>query len=160
MAKPPRMEYENVAVDVWINGEISEIQYEDSHDFPAVKGNPAKKGPACKIILSLHGYKHPKPSFWMWFSYGEQTKLFQTYISQLVEDAKPDMDFDLDHLKGFQIKAMYVQKAGKEYQNLSQIRTADGVKLLATNAPAPASVGPAASSEEEKPPIDDEEVPS
>lgn len=120
MRPPPRpkMEYEQVIVDEWIKGTISEIEYDMEHKsmFKGVE----KVGPAVRIKLTLDGYKFPKSSGWMAFVYTAKANLYKTYITQLVKDPKVDMKFDLDLLKNMPIKVMFVQN--DEYQNVSQIR--------------------------------------
>lgn len=133
MLPPPRpkIAYEQVVVDEWIKGTISEIEYDMEHKsmFKGVE----KVGPAVRIKLTLDGYKFPKSSGWMAFVYAAKANLFKTYISQLVNDARTDMKFDLDLLKDMPIKVMFVQN--DEYQNVSQIRPL-GEKINANTEPA------------------------
>lgn len=133
MLPPPRpkIAYEQVIVDEWIKGTISEIEYDMEHKsmFKGVE----KVGPAVRIKLTLDGYKFPKSSGWMAFVYAAKANLFKTYISQLVNDARTDMKFDLDLLKDMPIKVMFVQN--DEYQNVSQIRPL-GEKINANTEPA------------------------
>lgn len=116
--KPPKREYEQVEVDTWLNGEITDIQYEESHEF-TYKGN-VNSGPGVKIIIKLDDYKDSKHTRWMYFNYGEKSNLYKLWLSPLVQGAKPNMDFDLDGLKGTKIKVMYAQNG--EYQNLVMVR--------------------------------------
>lgn len=120
MLPPPRpkIDYEQVVVDEWIKGTISEIEYDMEHKS-TFKGVD-KVGPAVRIKLALEGYKFPKSSGWMAFVYTEKANLYKTYIKQLVDNAQVDMKFDLDLLRNFPIKVMFVQN--EEYQNVSQIR--------------------------------------
>lgn len=133
MRPPPRpkMEYEQVVVDDWIKGTISEIEYDLEHK--SMYKGVEKVGPAVRIKLSLDGYKFPKSSGWMAFVYTAKANLYKTYIGQLVKDPKVDMKFDLDLLKGMPIKVMFVQN--DEYQNVSQIRPL-GEKIAADLEPA------------------------
>lgn len=114
---PPKREFEKVAVDEWINGEISEIQYEMKHAFKT------SEGPAVKIKISLVGYKFPKTTPWMLFSYSKKSNIFILFIEPLVEGAYEYMNFDMDQLKGMKVKAMFEQKG--EYQNIVRIRPLD-----------------------------------
>lgn len=138
MLPPPRpkIAYEQVVVDEWIKGTISEIEYDLKHKS-MFKGEQ-KIGPAVRIKLTLDGYKFPKSSGWMAFVYTEKANLYKTYIKQLVEGAYVDMKFDIDLLKDMPIKVMFVQN--EEYQNVSQIRPL-GEKIVAEAEP-PEEVAP------------------
>lgn len=130
---PPRREFEKVKVDEWISGDITDIQYEQEHEF-SYKGNKSK-GMAARIIFNLDGYKDRKQTGWMGFSYSEKSTLYRVYLSALVEGAKPNMNFDLDLLKNLRIKVMYAQNG--EYQNVVMVRPLQdkilpGSKLKAT----------------------------
>jgi len=63
----------------------------------------------------------------MSFSYGDKANLYLKYLVPLVEGAKPEMDFDIDHLKGMKIKTLWITK--NEFQNIDVIRP-DGKKLV------------------------------
>lgn len=114
---PPRREFEKVAVDDWINGEISEITYDLKHQFKT------SEGPAVRIKINLFGYKFPKSSPWMLFSYSKMSNLYILFIDPLVEGAREHMNFDLDQLKGMKIKIMFEAKG--EYQNIVRLRPSD-----------------------------------
>lgn len=132
MLPPPRpkIEYEQVVVDDWIKGTISEIEYDMEHKS-TYKG-VERSGPSVRIKLTLDGYKFPKSSGWMAFVYTEKANLYKTYIKQLVDGAHVDMKFDLDLLKNMPIKVMFVQN--EEFQNVSQIRPI-GEKIMAKMEP-------------------------
>lgn len=119
--KPPareRTEFEKVKVDEWIAGDIAEVQYDKAHEF-TFKGEK-KINPGVRFKFSLEGYNFPHYSRWMTFSYGEKSNLYRKYLFCLVDGAKPDMDFDLDELKGFPIKTMWSNN--DDFQNLEMIR--------------------------------------
>lgn len=111
---PPKREFEKVEVDTWINGVITEIIYDMKHAFKN------SEGPAVKIKISLVGYKFPKTTPWMLFSYAKKSNLYILFIEPLVEGAYEYMNFDLDQLKDAQVKIMFEQKG--EYQNILRIR--------------------------------------
>lgn len=111
---PPARIFEKVAVDEWINGEITEIQYDMKHLFKN------SEGPAVKIKIALVGYKFPKTTPWMLFSYSKKSNLFILFVEPLVEGAYEYMNFDLDQLGLAKIKVMFEQKG--EYQNILRIR--------------------------------------
>ena len=46
---PPRREFEKVAVDDWLSGDIADIQYDLKHQFKT------SEGPAVKIKINLFG---------------------------------------------------------------------------------------------------------
>lgn len=119
--KPPPMpkrEYEKVKIDDWIAGTIEDINYKDNHTFK-YKG-VEKVSPAVRFKFKLNNYEYPHYSKWMFFGYGEKAVLFQKFLSPLVKNASPEMDFDLDHLKGFEIKTMWSEKG--DFQNLEMVR--------------------------------------
>lgn len=138
--KPPKKEFEQVRVDEWLMGEISDIQYEQEHEF-TYKGVKSV-GAGVKIQISLDGYKDKKSTGWLGFNYSAKSNLYKFFIEPLVEGARPNMDFDLDRLKNLRIKAMYAQKG--EYQNIFAIRPDQG-KVL------PGSAAPKKETEEEVP---------
>jgi len=111
---PPTRIFEKVAVDEWLSGEITEIQYDMKHLFKA------SEGPAVKIKIAIVGYKFPKTTPWMLFSYSKKSNLFILFVEPLVEGALEYMSFDLDQLKAAKIKVMFEQKG--EYQNILRIR--------------------------------------
>lgn len=114
----PKIDYERIKkYDEWIRGTISEIKLDEAHQF---KGEFAKVGPAVMIKIQLEGHQFPHTTGWMTFSYGEKSNLFTKYLRHLVENAQPDMRFDLDALKGMEVKTMW-SKDG-EYDRLEQIR--------------------------------------
>ena len=111
---PPRKVFETVKVDEWINGEISEITYDMKHAFKKTEG------PAVRIKISLVGYKYPKMTPWMLFSYSKKSNLFILFVEPLIEGAYEYMNFDLDQIKGMKIKLMFEQK--DQYQNIVRVR--------------------------------------
>lgn len=121
MKPPPRAktEFERVPkYDEWINGKITEIEYDENHK--STYAGEEKIRPAVRFKFGLEGCTHPKRSRWLTFNYGEKANLYKQFISVLVEDAEPYMDFDLDGLKDMKIKTMWTQDG--DYDNLSMIR--------------------------------------
>lgn len=115
---PPKREFEKVAVDEWIEGTISEIQYDTKHAFKN------SEGPAVKIKIALVGYKFPKTTPWMLFSYSKKSNVFSLFVEPLVEGATEYMNLDLDVLKDFKVKVMFEAKG--EYQNIVRVRPLNG----------------------------------
>ena len=128
--RPPKREFEQVKVDEWLTGEIVDIQYEQEHEF-TYKGVKSV-GSAAKISIKLDGYKDKKSTGWWSFNYSEKSNLYKFFIQPLVDNAVPNIDFDLDVLKNLRIKVMYTQNG--EYQNLMAVRPAE-TKVLASSVP-------------------------
>jgi hypothetical protein len=108
MAKPPeraKVEFEKVKVGEFINGVIENIEYEKDHVFKSKEGT--KTAPAVRFVFKLDGYQYPHRSRWMTFSYAEKSNLYKNYLSKLILGAMPDMDMDLDVLKGVKVKTIW-----------------------------------------------------
>jgi len=118
MAKPQQKVFEQLVVNDFIFGTISEIKYEKDHAFNSTTGT-SKVADAVKIIFKLDGYSESHGTRWMTFSYDERANLFAKYVSKLVENPKPYMDFDLDLLKGMKIKTIWKQDG--KWQNIDGI---------------------------------------
>lgn len=121
MKPPPREKtaFERVPkYDEWISGVINDIEYDAAHK--STYAGEEKIRPAVRFKFGLEGCNFPKRSKWLTFSYGEKANLYKNFISVLVDDAEPDMDFDLDELKDFKIKTMWSEDG--EYDNLTMIR--------------------------------------
>jgi hypothetical protein len=138
--KPPKrassMEYEKVSTEDFIPGVIEDIRYDAEHVFKGFgkdeKGNqkPDTKAHAVRLKFKLEGYQYPHYSRWMRFNYGEKANLYQKILVPLVEGAAPDMDFDLDQLKGVKVKTLWVEK--NDFQSVETIRPV-GKKVVALN---------------------------
>lgn len=116
--KPPKqnnVEYEKVPTDDFVKAEIEDIAYDQEHLFKGFNGEADKKRPAVRLRFKVEGCKFSHYSRWMSFSYGEKATLFTKYLVPLVEDAQPDMDFDLDGLKGMKIKILWAEKNGFQF---------------------------------------------
>lgn len=115
----PKTEYEHIPkYDEWISGEIADIEYDQEHK--KMFQGEEKIGPAVRFKFTLEGCSFPHRSRWLTFSYGEKSNLYKQFLSHLIKDVEPDMDFDLDILKGLKIKTMWARK--DEYENLEMIR--------------------------------------
>lgn len=111
------IEFERVKTNVFISGIIEDIQ-RDKERVTVFKGKESVKD-CVRLKFALDGYQYPKYSRWLTFSYGAKSRLFQTILKPLVPNAKPDMDFDLESLKGVRVKTFWSQEG--EYQNLQLI---------------------------------------
>ncbi len=129
--KPPprtKMEYERVDTQDWTLGVIEEIQREENRETgykDKETGEPLIRD-CIRFKFKLEGYHYPHYSGWMTFGYGEKFNLFKKYILALVDKAQPDMDFDLERLKNFPVKIMWVNNG--DYQNVEMVRPA-GAKI-------------------------------
>src|SRR6187431_469328 len=99
-------EYEKLDTNNLLSGTIEDIRYDEKHLFKGfTKKNgevvPDRTAHGVQFKFKVDGYKSPHYSRWMSFNYGEKATLYSKYILPLVEGATPDMDLDLDLLKGF-----------------------------------------------------------
>lgn len=111
--KPPKREFERINTNEFVNGRIVDVQYEAEHEFN-FQGNK-KKSPAVRFKFEIEGYQHYHYSRWMTFMYGEKTNLYLKYLVPLVEGAQPDMDFDIENLKGMKVKMLWQERNGFQY---------------------------------------------
>lgn len=116
------IEFEKVAIGEFITGVITNVEYDQEHKFTYL--GKEKIAPATRLVFELDGYKFPHRTRWMSFSYGEKANLYKKFIVKLVENAKPDMDFDLDLLKGMRIKTLWAEQ--NDFQNLESIFSLEG----------------------------------
>lgn len=132
--RPParaKLDFEQVKVDEWINGEIEEIKYDQEHKS-TFEGKERVR-PAVRLKFKLEGYNYPHYTRWLTFNYSEKSNLYKNFLLPLVEGAKPDIEFDLDELKGMKIKTMWSQV--EEFQNLAMIRPMDK-KVMPSGEPS------------------------
>ena len=124
--RPPKrsaINYERIKVyDEWVKGTIDEIQLEENRatGFNDEKTGEPKFADMVRFKFTLEGHQYPHRSRWMSYSFGEKANLYNKYLAYLVEGAEPDMEFDLDHLNGFKVKTMWVQKG--DFDNLEAVR--------------------------------------
>lgn len=125
MLKPPprtKMDYEKVDVEDWVNGVIEEIQSDEKRDTgfkDEESGEPIIKH-MIRFKFKLEGYHYPHYSRWMSLTYHEKSNLLKKYLFNLVDGAQPDMDFDLERLKGMEVKMMWSNNG--DFQNIEMIR--------------------------------------
>lgn len=124
--QPPKPIMEKVTTSDFVTGVIDSYQYEEKHIFklPVTPENPTgeKVGPGVRFKFIIDGLQYPKHSRWLTFSYHEKATLYIKYISSLVKDARPKMDFDLDQLIGLKVKMLWKDDKNPEYQSLDSIR--------------------------------------
>jgi len=131
---PPKREYEKVPVGIEVEGVIGSVEYDMKHKFKAFnEGEPDPICPAIRFKLRLDGCQYDHPTRWMKFNMGEKSTLYKKYISEFIANSVPDMQFDLDVLKGFPIVTTWTDNG--EFQNLEIIRAA-GLKMAVTSPDA------------------------
>lgn len=129
---PPKKEYEKVRTDDFVSGFIEKVEYEAEHEF---KGkDETKTGPAVRIAFNIEGMKFPKKTGWMTFTYAEKSNLYSKYLVNLVENARPNMEFHIEQLQGLKVKMLWKDNPkNPDFQNLDTIRPLDGKKLVVLN---------------------------
>lgn len=129
--KPP---LEKLPTNKFVEGIIEDITYDTEHLFKGYgkdeKGNPKPDSinPAVRITIILPGYKYPRKTPWMRFSYSDKSNLYKTFVEPLVAGAKPYMKFDLDQIKGMKVNILWKDKG--DFQNIVTVTPADGQKIV------------------------------
>ena len=134
--KPPKREktdFEKVTIEDFTICTIAEITYDMEHKFTGFEGAADTVKPAVRFKFDVEGYKFQHYSRWMKFVLSEKSNLYSKYISQLVEGAEPDMDLDLDILKGMKCKILWAEK--NDFQFPETVRPIGG-KIKADAKPA------------------------
>jgi hypothetical protein len=134
--KPPareKTEFEKVSTEDFTICTIIDVVYDMEHKFKGFQGAEDQVKPAIRFKFEVEGYKYNHYSRWMKFTLGEKSNLYTKYIAVLVDGSEPDMDFDLDALKGMKIKILWAEK--NEFQYPETIR-AVGAKVKANAQPA------------------------
>jgi hypothetical protein len=119
-------DYEKVKTGEFISGTIDNVEYDLQHKF-SYKGEE-KTAQAVRLVFDLDGYEFKHRTHWMTFSYGERSNLYNKYLVKLVEACMPDMDFDLDEVKGLRIKTIWKEANG--FQSVELIQP-EGEKIKA-----------------------------
>lgn len=151
MAKPPSRDgntFEKVKLGEFIFGVISDIKYDPAHK--KIWQGKEKVVSAVQIRMKLDGYEYPHGTPWLTFSYAEKARLYINFIAKLVEGATPDMDFDLDCLRGMKVKTIWGESPDGKYQNLDNIYPVEG-KVKAGTPTAPHEEEPTGEQDEEIP---------
>lgn len=118
---PPKrdMQYEKVPVGDFVNGEISDVEYDMSHSFKGYQGKERTTQPGVRLVFKLDGCKYLHKTRWMKFSYHEKSGLYSKYLIKLVDGATPGMEFDLDKIKGMKVKTIWADNG--DFQNIENI---------------------------------------
>jgi len=121
--RPPKKDFERVPVGIEVRGIIEEVQY-DTRSFKAYKeGDEDTTGPAVRFKFKLDGCSFPHYSRWMKFNVGEKANLYKKYLVELVENAVPNMDMDLDELNSMRVITTWADNG--DFQNLETIAAED-----------------------------------
>ena len=123
-----RKDYERVAVDEWLTGEIAEVQYDEQRQYNVKDKETGEwskaTAPHVRFKFKLDGYQYPHYSRWMKASTFEKSNLYGKYLKYLCPKFDcADQLIDLDKLQGIQIKVMF--EDNNEFQNVTQIRGLD-----------------------------------
>lgn len=127
-------DYERVPVNAFVTGIIEDVQYEEKHEF---KGLHARVDEAVRFVFKIDGLKFKHYSRWMSFFYGDKANLFQKYILQLVHGAKPNMEFDIDQLKGMRIKMIWQDDPKNPDYQVIQLIVPEKDKIVPLNLAKP-----------------------
>jgi len=114
--RPPerqKKQFEKVKIGEFTEGIIENIEYDNEHKFKGPQR--IKVSPAVRFVFKLEGYQYPHRSRWMTFSYGEKSGLYTKFISKLILGAFPDLDMDLDVLKGARVKIIWAEDNDFQY---------------------------------------------
>lgn len=117
-----KLNYEKIRCGDFVNGFISEIKYDPEHK--STWQGKEKISSAVRIIFKLDGYEYPHGTPWMTFTYGDRANLYKKFMVKLVENAAPDMVFDLDLLKDMKVKTIWEDNG--DFQNLELIQPLEG----------------------------------
>jgi len=142
--------FEKVKIGDFITGYIEKIEYDMEHKFKGFEGKEDSVVPAIRFIFKLDGYEYKHYSRWMKFNMGEKANLYKKYVSKLVANAKPDMNFDLDILLDMKVKTIWEENG--DFQNLESIYPAGKKITVKDDVPLPED-------DDFPPEHDDDEVP-
>jgi hypothetical protein len=126
--------FEKLVVDEWINGTIKDIQYDLEKKW-TWQGEESIK-PGVRLVFEVEGYSYPHYSGWLKFNVSEKSNLYKRYISALVKDAKPDMDVDIDILKGMKVRMIWEENENG-FQRVLKIKPVKDKVVAKDNEPTP-----------------------
>ena len=140
---PPKnkTDFEKVAIDEWINGEIvgEDIFKDVDQRFTNKDGQlDIRKVYMIRFKFKLEGYDYNHYSRKMTLSMNQKANLF-LFLQQIYgQNIVPDIAVNTDKLIGLKVKTMWVESG--EYQNLSMIRplvTPPSIWETSDNEPEP-----------------------
>lgn len=124
--KQEKTDFEKVTIEDFTICTIVDIAYDMEHKFRGFEGAADSIKPAVRFKFEVEGYKYHHYSRWMKFVIAEKSTLYTKYIATLIEGATPEIDIDLDVLKGVKCKILWAEK--NEFQYPETVR-AIGKKL-------------------------------
>jgi len=117
--KSDNKDFEKLAVDEWLTGTIKDIQYDMEKKW--VWEGKETIQPGVRFVFSVDGYQYNHYSGWLKLNVGEKANLYKRYVASLVGNAKPNMDIDIDVLKGMSVKFMW-EENDKGFQRVLKIK--------------------------------------
>lgn len=111
--KQKQTDFEKVSTADFVVGKIIEIQRDENHK--STWEGKEKIQDCIRFKFEIEGCQFPHYSKWMLFFYGEQTNLYQKFLLPLVDNANPEMDFELENLVGIPIKMLWAEKGDFQY---------------------------------------------
>ena len=120
---------EDIECDVFLPAVITAVEEEQDHKFNTPKGEVHND--AVRFVFSLSGYQQPKKSAWMYFHYGKKGALLNKYMSKLVNNYQPYMEFDIQKVVGMSVEIIFSRRVYNDrvFYNVEHIKPAKGQKL-------------------------------
>ena len=126
-------DFEKVKIDVWIIGEIVEVQerlgVDRQYKDKETGETKIRKVDEVRLKFTLEGYEYNHYSRWMTLSTNENANLYKKYIQSLFGNKfPPDTTLDIERLTGLKIKTMWDEvptKQGGMFQFVGKIRLLD-----------------------------------
>ncbi len=126
-------DYEKVAIDVFINGTIAEVQaklgVKKEYRNQQTGLMETREVDMCRFKFELEGYKYPHYSRWNTLSLHEKSNLYNNYIVALFgAKYSPGVDLDIEKLTGAKVKVRWdetILKNGSSFQFVDKIRFRD-----------------------------------
>jgi len=103
--KNTNLEYEKVELGEFLLTKIAAVEYDEEHEFVYQQKKTVCPGIRFKFLVK--GYEYPKYTRWMKFNLGARSNLYKIYVSKLIANATPNMDFELDVFAGKVIKTLW-----------------------------------------------------
>jgi len=123
--QPLKREFEKVPMGRLVSGVIVDIEH-DPQRKTMYQGKESIKN-CIRLVFDIEGCKFPHKSSWMNFNYGEKATLYKKYLTSLVENAKPELNFEIEELKGMKVSMLWKEnQANTEYQVVEAIMPVNG----------------------------------
>jgi hypothetical protein len=122
--KSDNKDFEKLVIDEWLTGTIEDIQYDMEKKWTWEGKETVQPGVRFVFSVDQFGdivYKFHHYSGWLKLNVGEKANLYKRYVSALVVDAKPNMEIDIDVLKGMKVKFMW-EESESGFQRVLKIK--------------------------------------